>query len=82
MVEFIGEDESVFHAQLGHVVTAVELSEEGHEVVLRQAVRANIANSVEQLILDSAMLAELVREDDLLVVGAQYCLERGTVEFF
>jgi carbonic anhydrase len=51
------------------------------EALLQQAVHANIAASVEQLRHGSTLLEELQRTDGLRVVGAEYCLESGTVEF-
>lgn len=45
------------------------------------AVRANIRASVEQLSHGSRILEQLVGSGDLLIVGAEYCLETGKVEF-
>lgn len=45
------------------------------------AVRANIRASVEQLSHGSRILEQLVDAGDLLIVGAEYCLETGKVEF-
>lgn len=47
----------------------------------RHAVRANVHASVEQLRRESAVLDRLVREQGLLIVGAEYSLETGAVEF-
>lgn len=47
----------------------------------RQAVRANIQASVETLTQDSEILAPLVEAGRLRVVGAEYDLETGKVEF-
>lgn len=46
------------------------------------AVRANIRASVNQLRHGSQILEQLIRTDDLLVVGAEYSLETGEVDFF
>jgi carbonic anhydrase len=46
------------------------------------AVRANIRASVDQLRCGSDVLEELVLRQGLLVVGAEYSLETGVVEFF
>ena len=59
-----------------------ELAGESHELVMQHAVRANINHSVEQLAHGSEILAGLVRENSLLIVGAEYCLKQGAVEFF
>lgn len=50
--------------------------------LIRQAVRANIRASVNQLRHGSEILEDLIQRDGLLVVGAEYSLESGVVEFF
>ena len=45
------------------------------------AVRANVRASVEQLQHGSTLLERRIERDGLLVVGAEYCLETGAVEF-
>jgi carbonic anhydrase len=52
------------------------------EALIRQAVRANIRGSVDHLRHGSEILERLIREDKLLVVGAEYSLETGVVDFF
>lgn len=54
---------------------------QGEELV-RQAVRANIRASAGHLRHGSAILEQLIREAGLLVVGAEYSLETGVVDFF
>ena len=44
--------------------------------------RANIRASVSHLRHGSELLEELIQNDGLLVVGAEYSLETGLVEFF
>lgn len=51
-------------------------------VLVRQAVRANVRASVKHLREGSRILEQLVRRDGLLVVGAEYSLETGLVDFF
>ncbi|MBA3639811.1 MAG: carbonic anhydrase [Acidobacteria bacterium] len=46
------------------------------------AIRANIRASVDQLRHGSEVLEQLIREQGLLIVGAQYSLETGLVDFF
>jgi carbonic anhydrase len=46
------------------------------------AVRANIRASADHLRQGSAVLEQLIRDSGLLVVGAEYALETGVVEFF
>jgi len=45
-------------------------------------VRANIRASADHLRHGSELLEERIRQDGLLVVGAEYCLETGVVDFF
>jgi carbonic anhydrase len=52
------------------------------ETLVKAAVRANIHASVEHLTHGSPVLEQLIRDDGLLVVGAEYSLESGIVEFF
>lgn len=52
------------------------------EALLRQAVRANVRASVDHLRHGSAILEQQIERDGLLVVGAEYSLETGAVEFF
>jgi carbonic anhydrase len=49
--------------------------------LLRQAVRANIRMSVNQLRHGSQLLEHFIQEDGLMVVGAEYSLENGRVDF-
>jgi carbonic anhydrase len=51
------------------------------EQLIERAVRANIRASVQQLQHGSSMIEEFVRDDGLVVVGAEYSLATGTVEF-
>ncbi len=48
----------------------------------QHAVRANIRASANQLRHGSRFLEELIQKDGLLVVGAEYSLETGAVDFF
>ena len=50
--------------------------------LLHHAVRANIRASADHLRHGSAVLEELIQTDGLLVVGADYSLETGLVDFF
>lgn len=53
-----------------------------HEGLVKQAVRANIRASANHLRHGSAVLEQLIHEDRLMVVGAEYSLDTGVVEFF
>ena len=48
----------------------------------QQAVRANIRMSANHLRHGSELLEQLIENDGLLVVGAEYSLETGVVDFF
>jgi carbonic anhydrase len=50
--------------------------------LVRHAVRANIRASTNHLRHGSAVLEQLIEKDGLLVVGAEYSLETGVVDFF
>jgi carbonic anhydrase len=48
----------------------------------KAAVRANISASVSQLRHGSEIIEQLIRDDLLMVLGAEYSLETGVVDFF
>jgi carbonic anhydrase len=52
------------------------------DALVQHAVRANIRVSVNHLRHGSEELEQLIQNDGLLVVGAEYSLETGLVEFF
>jgi carbonic anhydrase len=52
------------------------------DTLVQQAVRANIRASVNHLQHGSLILEQLIRGDGLLIVGAEYSLETGLVDFF
>jgi carbonic anhydrase len=52
------------------------------EALIRHAVRANIRVSADHLRHGSDVLEHLIRKGELLVVGAEYSLETGAVDFF
>lgn len=56
--------------------------EQDPEALLRRAERANVRVSADHLRHGSDILEQLIREKGLLVVGAEYALETGVVEFF
>jgi carbonic anhydrase len=47
-----------------------------------EAIRANIRTSVNHLRHGSEVLEQLIREQGLVIVGAEYSLETGLVDFF
>ncbi|HVR98279.1 MAG TPA: carbonic anhydrase [Thermoanaerobaculia bacterium] len=56
--------------------------ESDDESLVRQAVRANVRASADHLRHGSALLEQMIQEGRLLVVGAEYSLETGEVDFF
>jgi len=76
---------------LGSIVGRIRPSVEGllqtdlrhdPDALMRQAVRANIRASVSHLRHGSQLIEELAHSSGLLVVGAEYSLETGVVDFF
>lgn len=75
------------HSIVGRIRPAVETlleTELRHqpEALLERAIRANIRAAASQLRHGSQLLEQLIQRDGLLVVGAEYSLETGAVEFF
>jgi carbonic anhydrase len=75
------------HAIVDRVRPSVEalLSTElrhDHDALVRDAVRANVRVSASQLRHGSDVLEQLIQDEGLVVVGAEYSLETGLVEFF
>jgi carbonic anhydrase len=52
------------------------------DALVRQGVRANIRASVNHLRHGSQVLEQLIQDEGLRIVGAEYSLESGVVEFF
>ena len=52
------------------------------DALAREAVRANIRASVEQLRDGSGLLEDLIQSNGLMIVGAEYSLETGVIDFF
>jgi len=50
--------------------------------LLQQAIRTNVQTSMSHLSQDSQVLKELVTNKGLRIVGAEYSLDTGVVEFF
>lgn len=55
---------------------------EDKDSLMRMAVRANIETSVANLRHGSEILEDLIDSGKLMIVGAEYCLESGVVDFF
>ena len=52
------------------------------DALAKKAVRANIRASVDHLRHGSEVLEQLIQDEGLLVVGAEYSIETGVVDFF
>lgn len=52
------------------------------DTLVGHAVRSNVSASVDHLRHGSALLEQLIRNEGLMVVGAEYSLETGVVDFF
>jgi carbonic anhydrase len=52
------------------------------EDILRDAVRANVLASADHLRHGSRFLEEMVRDEELMIVGAEYDIDTGLVDFF
>lgn len=52
------------------------------ETLIAHAVRANIRAAADHLRHGSEILERLIQREGLAVVGAEYCLQTGTVDFF
>lgn len=64
--------ETLFDTELKH----------DHDALVHQSVRANIRASCNHLRHGSELLEKLIQDHGLRVVGAEYSLETGAVEFF
>ena len=53
-----------------------------HDELVRHAVRANVAVSVSHLRYGSQILEQLIQDEGLVVIVAEYSLDIGAVEFF
>lgn len=53
-----------------------------HDELVCRAVRANVCHSVDALRERSRVLERLAEQEGLLVVGAEYALDTGVVDFF
>ena len=63
----------------GLLATAVRMDP---DALVQEAVRANVRASANQLRHGSQVIERLIDHDGLLVVGAEYSLESGTVDIF
>ena len=89
-IDELGRESTERSRHLRSIVDRVRPSVEpliaGHErdpdALVHAAVRANIVASVAQLRHGSEILEDLVANDGLVIVGGEYSLETGVVDFF
>ena len=62
-------------------IMATELRHD-HDALVQAAIRTNVRASADHLRHGSEIIEKLIAEDGLLVVGAEYSLETGVVDFF
>jgi carbonic anhydrase len=74
---------------IGSIVSRIEPiveplldSEPDRDALLQKAVRANVRSSAETLRHGSGIIEELVDTQGLVIVGAEYSLDTGIVDFF
>lgn len=82
-----GRCSPALHAIVGRIRPAVQPlverdSGDDPERLAADAVRANVRATVNMLRHGSPVLEELVRKQGLLIVGAEYSLDTGVVDFF
>jgi len=90
-IEEMGRAEDVKSANLRSIVDRVRPAVEpllktdlrhDHDALVHEAVRANIRISAANLRNGSRILEQLIENEGLVVVGAEYSLETGEVDFF
>ncbi len=59
-----------------------ELTDERRAEVVERATRRNVRTSVRALTEGSELLRRLAESGELTILGGEYCLEDGTVDFF
>ena len=53
-----------------------------HDALVHASTRSNVIASVNQLRHGSSILENLIDKKDLVIIGAEYSLETGEVEFY
>lgn len=54
--------------------------EQDNELIIRNAIIANINNQAKNLLAKSTSIAEKVNNNEIMLVGAKYCLASGLIE--
>jgi len=65
-----------------HGIEASLINSDPFDDKVAKAVRANVQSTIDELTDKSEILKRKVAEEGLKIVGAEYCLETGAVEFF
>jgi carbonic anhydrase len=90
-LENLSEATGIRSRNMSSIVARIRPSVEGllatelkhdHDALAREAARANVRVAADYLRHGSEVLERLIRKDGLLVVGAEYSLETGVVDFF
>ena len=81
LVPFFAEAPLVHFHPAVEPLLSTQLRDDPQEL-MSNAVRANVRASASNLRHGSEILEQLIERDGLLVVGAEYSLETGVVEFF
>ena len=90
-LEAIAHPEETPSRNLGSIVENIRPSVEtlgqqepplSPEMLMQRAVRANIAATANRLRKESELLNQAIHPERLLIVGAEYSLETGVVDFF
>lgn len=81
------EESQNFSSIIDHIRPSIDMLpgvkfENYSDSFVQQAVRANICASVNHLQQGSEILKKLIKKDGLVIVGAEYSLETGIVDFF
>lgn len=67
---------------LGHIYPVFDKLDIQSECILDNAVKSNIKYQVEDLLKRDNYLADKVKHDELLIVGAKYSFETGLIDIF
>ena len=83
MYKYDKYDQSIVARIRPSIETVLAVAPPGDKArLLQQAVRANVRASADHLRHGSSLLERLIQEENLMVVGAEYSLETGVVDFF
>ena len=82
-LDAIAEGRAVDSPNLGAIIDRIRTAIESlDQPSLNDAVAANVRHSVQLIRQDSAILARMIDAGELTVLGAEYSIESGEVEFF